>query len=384
MGDQVMHTSAAPAAPIPAPAKSLGSIALGMVSGAGLLAGGGTAISAAALEGFTEELWRQASDTFSADKVKAALADLADGHLGEFSGGFSAGLVFGFVSPVTDLLGLAALPEQLPLIAASLARRSWDGAAALAREAELLASSASGLGRHVRAALRDVVTNPEQLAELIAALGPGARAAAHDAGVAGARTVLSLFSEEEPKERKDTSLSDVFTSTREGERAGVLSFGLSKATRLRKYAFRAKWADIGYRIGHAVGTVIANLLLLVFSEGVGNAIAKIAGWLGEAAPLLARGAKGLATLGRGIAMVEKTIADLLAKGISKLKPLQRVVEPLLALLGRFQGFLRRLFGVAEQEAAAVLRDCPSLRGYLACDASGPIGIARAFANFCSG
>lgn len=32
---------------------------------------------------------------------------------------------------------------------------------------------------------------------------------------------------------------------------------------------------------------------------------------------------------------------------------------------------------AEQEAAAVLRHCPNLRGYLACDASGPIGIARA-------
>jgi hypothetical protein len=309
----------------------------------------------AAMRGFVAELGRQLKPGEQAARFKSSLKELAvPGNLARFAGGYAGGAVAGLVSPVTDLLGLGALVEQLPAIATNLGRRAWQQASVLADEARELAKNVAEFTVFAKGKLAELLRDPAQLYALLDSVGPKAVTAAGEAGRSAARQIVGFFtSKDEQEEKPDESLRQALTTTTEAEKSGFFSFLTSKATRLRKLAFSTPWAKFGYDVGHAVGAVVSNLLLLVFSEGIGNAIAKIGSWLGEVAPLLARGAKGLVQLGRVVEAAEQAVGLAISKGLKLARPLEAIVAPLLRLFERFQGFLRRLFGVAEREAATL-------------------------------
>src|SRR6266545_431659 len=309
----------------------------------------------AAMRGFVAELGRQLKPGEQAARFKSSLKELAvPGNLARFAGGYAGGAVAGFVSPVTDLLGLGALVEQLPAIAVNLGRRAWQQASVLADESRELAKNVAEFTAFAKSKVAELLRDPAQLYALLDSVGPRAVTAAGEAGRSAARQIVGFFtSKDEQEEKPDESLRQALTTTTEAEKSGFFSFLTSKATRLRKLAFSTPWAKFGYDVGHAVGAVVSNLLLLVFSEGIGNAIAKVGSWLGEVAPLLARGAKGLVQLGRVVAASEQAVGLAISKGLKLAKPLEAIVAPLLRLFERFQGFLRRLFGVAEREGATL-------------------------------
>ena len=313
-------------------------------------------MAAAAMRGFVAELGRQLKPGDQLARFKSSLKELANpANVGRFVGGYAAGAAAGFISPATDLLGLGALAEQLPAIAANLGKRAWNQAAALAAEAREIAASVAEFDRVARTKIAELLKDPAELYLLLSTMGPRAVAAAGEAGRTAASQVVGLFSgKDEPAEKTDASAAQALTTTTEEERSGVFSFLTSKATRLRKVWFSTPWSKLGYEVGHAIGAIISNLLLLIFSEGIGNAIAKIGAWLGEVAPFLARGAKALVSLGRAVESIEKAIALLLSKGVKLIKPLEAIIAPLFRMMERLQGFLRRLFGVAEYEAGALL------------------------------
>ncbi|OKI50835.1 hypothetical protein [Streptomyces sp. MJM1172] len=81
----------------------------------------------------------------------------------------------------------------------------------------------------------------------------------------------------------------MLTRHTEAEKAGVASALTSKATRARQAVFHTHPERLGYDVGEAVGSAVGNLLIAVFTEGVGNAVTKVAGETGRVCPVLARG-----------------------------------------------------------------------------------------------
>lgn len=302
--------------------------------------------------GFIAELIRQVKPGEQLDRLKSSLRELLHPrNAADFAVGSSTGFTAGMVSPVTDLLGLAAMVEQLPLIARNLLLKAWDQGAALAEQAKALAVEAgvlvSGLPMRLAAFLKDKTSLDAVLADMRAR----AIAEAAGAGRGAARLIVGFFAGEKKPEHRDTSVRDLLTAHTEEEKSGLVSMVLGKAERARKMLLNTPWADFGYKLGHALGAVVSNLLIFVFSDGIGNAIAKVGQALGELAPILSRGAEGLVAIGKAIAFVESKIGAVFARGIKMAKPLEALANPVLGWLERFQGWLRKLFGVAEKGVA---------------------------------
>jgi hypothetical protein len=311
----------------------------------------------AALRGFIAELRRQLKAHDPVAKFTSTIRELMEPkNSAAFIGGEVVGLVAGLVSPVTDLLGLGALAEQLPLIAKNFAERARRSGAELVQEAKQLALSFAEFMITAQTTMTDLLKHPEKLSELLEGGRAGAVQAAGEAGRALARQLVGLFTgkdEGEAKPAEKESWKQALTKVTAEELSGPLSIITSKATRLRKALLSGTWSSLGYEVGHAIGTIVSNLLLLVFSEGIGNAITGIAKWLGELAPMLGRGAEVLAAVGRTIEVVEEFIAQAITKGLKLLKPIEAIASPFLKLMERLRGFLRRLAGVAEHEASTV-------------------------------
>jgi len=305
----------------------------------------------AAVRGFVAELGRQVKAEDAIARLKSSLKELErPDNLARFAGGYVAGAAAGLVSPVTDLLGLGQLAEQLPQIAANLGRRAYEQGRQLAQEALALAKSIQDFNQEALGRLLALLKEPPKIYELIEQYGPRAVEAAGGAGRQAAREVVGFFTAKDESEKPRESVWHALTTFTEEEKSGPTSLFTSKATRVRKAVISTPWADFGYSVGHAVGWVVSNLLLFIFSEGVGSAITKIASGLGEIAPLLAG---SLAKAGEAIAALEHAVAAAIGTAFKLVKPLEEVLAPLLRLMERLRGFLRRLLGLAEHEAAAV-------------------------------
>jgi Domain of unknown function (DUF4157) len=303
----------------------------------------------AAARGFIAELGRQVKTEEAAARLKSSLNELlAPQNLARFVGGYTAGALAGLVSPVTDLLGIGQLAEQLPRIAANLLGHAYEQGRQLAQEATELAEAIGKFSHEAPDKLIAVLKEPAKIYQLIEQCGPKAVDAAGGAGRQAARGIVVFFSPKDEKKEAPESVAHALTSFTEEEMSGVSSLLASKATRLRKAVISAPWADFGYTVGHAVGAVVSNLLLFIFSEGIGNAISKIAAGLGEAAPLLAG---KLAKAGEAITALEHAIGAMIGAATKLVKPLEEILGPLMRLMERLRGFLRRLLGLAEKEAA---------------------------------
>ncbi|MEV3970133.1 DUF4157 domain-containing protein [Streptomyces sp. NPDC050698] len=313
----------------------------------------------AALTGFFAELKRQWQDPKVRAEVYANFEELKTSRsVGELAGGYSAGAVTGLVCPLTDLFELVVLQEHLNHFARSLALGALKGETHLIEEAQALARDFLTLRASLIDSVTDLLLNhPEGLSALYEHFANEAVRRSGEHGRLAARKVQvgelveSLRAKEESKPPE--SAGQILTQHTESEKMGVASAISSKMGRLQRSVFRTRPARFGYDVGSAVGTVIANLLLMAFTEGVGTAITEIAGALGRAAPMLARAAEFLAEVGKVIATVETSIGTLVELLLKKVKFLGAVSKPFLDLMLRLQLFLRRLSGVAHRMETAV-------------------------------
>jgi hypothetical protein len=114
--------------------------------------------------------------------------------------------------------------------------------------------------------------------------------------------------------------------------------------------------DLAETAGEIIGVIVIELVMLIFTEGIGNLITKI-GELARVLRPLSRGvvvaAEVLIRVGRAIAQVEHMIGVLLSRTVFRpLMPIFRELEP---LLGRMRGFVTRLIGISEEGGVALAR-----------------------------
>ncbi len=192
--------------------------------------------------------------------VRAGRADAAKAHLSElmvpwnaarFYGGYLVGLVIGLVSPITDLVkgvvglvrlglsGLEWLAKWSPLgIAVSPERQ---------RKIAELNVRLNALMGELGGALASFVTDPkgtvQKFSGLLDNLMQMAQSKARDMGASGAHAIFDLLGKD--------------------------------------------FYEMGKGIGEVVGTLVAQVLMLVFSEAIGNLIAKGASLVGKAAEFVA-------------------------------------------------------------------------------------------------
>jgi hypothetical protein len=337
-------------------------VAIGVVTSN--LPGGGlsTRLMSAAMYGFGAEIYHQFADDKQTGRFNSALTELAiPANAADFVTSYISGAMAGLVSPVTDLLGLAALAEQMPMIAANLAKNTWEKKSELIKEAHDIGNKITELKGKMLGQFAQLRQNPSEIFAMLDSMEERAIAAAGEAGGGTAKKVVAYFSgkDEEPVEGEPTtpqeSLTDALLNTKPEEKAGLFNFVTSKFTRARKAVFKAPWQKIGYNIGYALGAILVNVLLLAATEGIGNLIVEVSAGLGKLSPLLAGVEKALVGIGTRIAGIEKAIATLLGTLLKPLSKATKWMEPLLKpledLMAKLGGFVRKLLGLSEKAAA---------------------------------
>jgi hypothetical protein len=107
--------------------------------------------------------------------------------------------------------------------------------------------------------------------------------------------------------------------------------------------------EMGKGIGEVIGTVIAQIVLLVFSDAIGNLIAKGASLLGEAAEFVAGEVVQLFQWIKGFVVAIGTELQNAIKG--GLKLFEGLAKQALALIREFAGFFAESEALAAPEAA---------------------------------
>ena len=112
--------------------------------------------------------------------------------------------------------------------------------------------------------------------------------------------------------------------------------------------------ELAERAGEIVGMVVIEVVMLAFSDGIGNLIAKLGEFARSLRPL-SRGVGAVADVmvgaGRIIAELEHIVGTLMSKTV--LKPLMPLLEALEPLLARAQKFSQRLLGLSEEAATGL-------------------------------
>ena len=207
-----------------------------------------------------------------------------------------------------------------------------------------LVEALGGLASKVKGELSKIVAHPVDLiVSLLADQGPSKLEAAgnkagHDAVTAMANAVSKRFAPAAP------------THAETKEEAPLAQVD-AKIEKFKESLFSTPWSKVGYDMGYALGFAAVNILMLVFSGGVGNALTKLGSFLGELGGVLGSAGKLVTVLGRGIMFVEEAINAVMNVAMKPLQPLLRALEPHLQKL---VVFLRKLLGVAEKEGAEAL------------------------------
>ncbi|MFF5499158.1 DNA/RNA non-specific endonuclease [Streptomyces aquilus] len=334
-GNQATHEAVA-AAPAPEPTGLKGQLvrtAIDVVTSQ--LPGGPTLrVAGAAVHGFVSTLAHEVSLTDLAAGVKELATQR---NLLDFTLGYQAGSILGFISPVTDLFGIVVLAEELNKMAEDLGRAAWE-------HPEELIAKARALGNDFRTFLKDTGKNFSVLelikhaVELPDTVMRGLEVKAGEIGSHAAHSVILHFSGKEEEQ-----------PARPAEPPAGYAGRLERwAVETRKKLTNTQWSRIGYNIGYDVGAVVSNTLLFVFSYGAGEAVAAIGAELGKLGGLLARVGNVAEKVGAGIKVIEDVIAALLSKPMQWLEP---VLKPFFELLERLKTFLGELLGFVDKKAA---------------------------------
>jgi hypothetical protein len=279
----------------------------------------------------------------------------------QLNGGFSIGLLSGIVSPVTDLFSLAVLGERvrnflLEVLANPTSTReglSEDINALLAEVGKLTGAAAESwkeITKSPRDALIFILKLPDQLSKQ-------AERKAYELGKAGGSEIVNSLLQPfglgtpEKKEEKPSWITRT---------AGAIEHTFSGAKDW--LVGPSPWAKIGEKIGYALGWVAIQVILFVFTDGIGDAIQWLAQGLGKIGKALgtfseavgrvaAKVAKTVAEIGEAIAVVEQWFGTILAK---LLKPAEKFLEPLLTRLMGVRDKLRvvlgKLLGITRKES----------------------------------
>ena len=231
------------------------------------------------------------------------------------------GLVKGIFSPITGLFDLALMANQLRQLQMTIMANAWRRRGELGEDLEQLAIGYLGMKQKFDAAVDSLLARP----------------------VEAAQAFMTWL---------DRTGKDVEAAAERGGHA----VGAALMAQLGKPV-----EQLGEMAGRIVGEVLINVVLFVFTSGIGNAIAQVASRLGELGALLGRFgriAEALGTLaaklgealtvvGSWITRAEQTIAEV--AGVL-LRPLKPVLDEVGGMMSRFRTFLRKLLGVAEEEA----------------------------------
>jgi hypothetical protein len=330
----------------PAPADSWGTFGDMALEGAlavTMIPGPLRSTAAASVRGFTAELGHQFSG--NKDAIAGHLSELKHvDNLKSLFGGYYGGLLAGIVSPLTGLFDMLVFADRMRVMVNNMVADAANRFAALLDTGRELVESLSGIASKVKGELSKIAAHPiDLIVSLLSDQGPSKLEAAgnktgHDAVIAMANAVSKRFAPAAPAhgEAKDSK-----------EEAPLAQVG-AKIEKFKESLFSTPWSKVGYDMGYALGFAAVNILMLVFSGGVGNALTKLGSFLGELGGVLGSAGKLVTVLGRGIMFVEEAINAVMNVAMKPLQPLLRALEPHLQKLVMF---LRKLLGVAEKEGA---------------------------------
>jgi hypothetical protein len=276
-----------------------------------------------------------------------SISDLPDLYLG-----WRIGLLEGMISPLTDMFGLLVLGERLLGALGGAIARARTAGLDLTGEAESLMVSFAGLvgttWERLDAELHQrPLTIVRDILGLPSALAGAARGQAFEFGEAAGEEIIK-------------SLEEVWTPKEEEEASqGFLATLQAAVGRVEARVVNTPGARLGKAVGKLVGSISIQVILFVFTDGIGNAIQKVGAAMGELASALGKfskvagavvtGAAELVNLiGRAITGIEKVIGIIIGKA---LKPFEKVLQPLHEFMGSLKKFLQKLLGVAEKGGA---------------------------------
>jgi hypothetical protein len=319
---------------------------------------------AAAMRGFVKELIQQLVTQHKADRARARLEELKNPSVAvAFYASYVAGVAAGLVSPLTDLIGLATLADALPALRRKLAEAVFTHASELGADLDAIITKvgevSASVSSKVAATMKKLAEDPKEIFAMIESASASAENMAGRMGHGAAGEVIAVFQspwDEAPK--KDPGWRSVLPANAVDALSDPSAAVNATAARAFEYGsekvkdklFSTPWSKAGYAVGHVIGAVISNVALLVFTDGIGNAIAKIGEGLAKLAPMLRTIGSAVSKVGEVIGLVEHAIGMLV--GLAA-KPLEPILKPLGELFARLRTFLGRLLGVAEEEGAAL-------------------------------
>ncbi|GAA3536953.1 eCIS core domain-containing protein [Kribbella ginsengisoli] len=313
-----------------------------------------------AVIGFVEELIAQLwTGTKGIDFLKAMLR-MSAGDVAQLVKGYYAGLVLGVISPITDLFSLAVLAEKLALLGPRILASVLTNPGGLAADAQAVATKVGAIGTQVgvawEAAKHDPAATIVGILEAQGNLAEFAKQQARSLGKAGATAVVdSLTGPVLPQPAGKPAEASGFM--------GAVEWAESKWKGGEAAVLNTPWAQIGGKLGYAVGFVAVQIALLLFTSGVGNAVEQVAAGVAKVAVALERVSKGAgmvvgraaelaATVGKAIGAVEMLLGAAMSK---VLKPLEKILGPILQpfeeAMAALKTFLENLLGVAKKQAA---------------------------------
>ena len=269
--------------------------------------------------------------------------------------GYEAGALEGLASPIGDLFGLVVFEEQIEAMARHVLTSILAGKGDLSAAAQALAKEAGALVRQVAGEFAKLKARPAKetiadLLELPDALAGVAVHKAYDFGVQAGKDIAAALeapwkAEEEQQKPPPSVWSMPATWTQ------------SKYEELKGRLLSTPWLKVGNKIGYAVGWVAIQVVLLFFTQGIGNAIEKVGAVIGRVGEFLgglskvigqgaAKVAEFVGEIGKAVTVVEEAIAGVLKK---LLKPLEPLLRPIQTFLKDLEGFLRKLLGIPEKE-----------------------------------
>jgi hypothetical protein len=270
--------------------------------------------------------------------------------------GYEAGGLEGLLSPIGDLFGLAVFEEQVEAMARQVLISILKSKGDLSGAAEALATEAAGLAEQIAHGLASLKDRPAKetiadILELPDALAGVAVQKGYDFGVQAGKDIAAALeapwqAEQEHKPAPSfLEMPATWTQAKYEELTGRL--------------FSTPWLKVGRKIGYAVGWVAIQVVLLLFTEGIGNAIEKVGAAVGRIGEVLgglsevagkgaAKVAEFFTAVGKGVSILEEVVGLALKK---LLKPLEPLLRPVMKFLEDLEGFLRKLLGIPERDIA---------------------------------
>jgi hypothetical protein len=312
-------------------------------------------VAAASLEGAMSGFSHQWNEDKIGELLGEKFKSFSITDAGDLSNGYGVGVIEGVVSPITDLFAIGVMVEQLSAFVTNLASSAISKAAELAQDLKGVVDALASLGKPIKEFFQGL--NARETFKMLGGMLNSngglvekaigfARSIGRTQGAAVAKSLKSPWEKTKQPEEKP---------------AGGFGYVSNFFGGLRDARIKAPWAKVGNAAGYALGFAVIQVVLLVSSEGIGNLITQIGrslGGLAKAGTFLGRTIEGVAefvTMAGGIITEVEEAVNAVVQFL--LKPMMPVLEPLLkplaGVMERMGGFLRKLFGIAEKDAAQV-------------------------------